>query len=66
MNNTDHQKLIKAGYTLLRKDDQPTIRIKVKSAITLEWQTFETGFASKAARDRRMAELLKSTTTLED
>jgi hypothetical protein len=66
MNGTDQKKLIIAGYTLLRKDDKPTPRIKIRSAKNFEWQTFEKDFASKAARDRRMAELLQSSTTLED
>ncbi len=66
MNSTDQQKLIIAGYTLLRRDDTPAPRIKIRSALNFEWQTFEKNFASKAARDRRMNELLKLSTTIED
>lgn len=66
MNTKDQNKLLAAGYTLIRKDDTPTIRIKTKSAENLEWQTLEKDFKSKASRDRRMDELLESVTTLED
>lgn len=66
MNSTDQKKLIIAGYTLIRKDDTPAPRIKIRSAISFEWQTLEKDFASKAARDRRMEALLQSSTTLED
>lgn len=66
MNSTDQKKLIIAGYTLVRRDDTPTPRIKIRSALTFEWQTLEKDFPSKAARDRRMGELLQSSTTIED
>ena len=66
MNTKDQIKLLKAGYLILRKDDTPTIRIKVKKYNTNEWQTFEKDFKTKAMRDRRMQELLQSDTTLED
>ncbi len=66
MNGTDQKKLIIAGYTLIRKDDMPTPRIKVRSPKNFEWHTLEKDFSSKAARDRRMHELLEASTTIED
>lgn len=66
MNSKDQNKLLKAGYTILRRDDHPTVRIKEKSQETQEWQTYEKDFKSKASRDRRMEELLEYVTILED
>ena len=66
MNTKDQHKLLKAGYTILRTSDHPTVRIKIKNPLTEEWETLEYGFKSKAGRDRRMNEFLESPTVLED
>jgi len=58
MDATSQQKVIAKGFVILRSDDQPNIRIKFKGPGTSEWKTFEKAFDSKAARDRRMKELL--------
>ena len=50
-------KLMKAGYTFIRPDDQPNIRIKYKKQGSGDWKTLEK-FPTKAARDRRVRELL--------
>lgn len=60
MDQTSQQKVIKAGFKILRADDQPSPRIKIKDSTSLEWHTFEKDFKSKAERDRRMALLLVS------
>jgi hypothetical protein len=52
-------KLIKAGYTIIRPEDQPSPRIKYKSNEQHEWATLEK-FESKAARDRRFVQLFDS------
>lgn len=50
-------KLMNAGYTFIRSDDQPNIRIKYKKKGSGDWKTLEK-FPTKAARDRRVKELL--------
>lgn len=57
MDQANHLKLIKAGYTFLRADDSPLPRIKFKGNSHSEWSTLEKNFSSKAARDRRLKEL---------
>ena len=66
MNGTDQKKVTAAGFTIIRRDDQPAIRIKYKMKGVTEWQTLQKGFISKAARDRVMTELLKTSMTIED
>ena len=58
MNQQSQIKVINAGFTILRTDDHPTPRIKHKGKGGHEWSTFEK-FNTKAARDRRMNELLE-------
>jgi hypothetical protein len=58
MDATSQQKVIAAGFTIIRADDQPNPRVKVKDEHHREWATLDK-FETKAARDRRMAELLK-------
>jgi len=70
MNVSDQQKLVAAGFTIIRKeinnDLRVNLRIKTKGNGSHEWKTLEKGFASKAALERRMKELLKDTKTVED
>jgi hypothetical protein len=65
MNTTDQQKLIRAGYILIRPDDQPNPRIKIKDSQSFEWRTLEK-FDSKAARDRKLKWLLTAEKTIQD
>jgi hypothetical protein len=66
MNATSQQKVIAAGFTIIRADDYPNIRIKhKKQGSHQDWVTLEK-FETKAARDRRMAELLQSPMVIED
>jgi hypothetical protein len=51
------EKLMNAGYTFIRADDQPNIRIKYKKEGSGDWKTLEK-FSTKASRDRRVKELL--------
>lgn len=66
MNGNDQKKLIIAGFTIIRADDHPTPRIKIKDKKSYEWRTLESEFLSKAARDRKMSELLKLSTVIQD
>jgi hypothetical protein len=65
MNTTDQQKVIKAGFVLVRPDDQPSPRIKVKDDHSSEWRTMER-FETKAARDRKLKRLLESNIIIQD
>ena len=58
MDAQSQQKVINAGFTIIRSDDQPTPRIKFKGLGSLEWKTLEK-FSSKAERDRKMGALLE-------
>lgn len=70
MNGTDQQKLIKAGWTILRPeglyDTWNGLKIKFKGNGSHEWRTLEKGFQTKAALLRRMNELLKDEKTVQD
>jgi len=67
MNETNQQKLVNAGFRIIRREDHlpAYLRIKVKGG-SHEWKTLEKGFATKAALNRRMDELLKDEKTVED
>lgn len=58
MDTISQKKVITAGFRILRPDDHPGIRIKYKGAGQYEWKTLEK-FETKAARDRRLQELLQ-------
>lgn len=68
MDATNQQKLLNAGFTIIRKEDHipGKIRIKFKDATNREWKTLQDGFASKAELERRMKFLLSDSKTLED
>jgi len=56
MDSRSQQKVITFGFTIIRRDDQPSPRIKYKGTGVCEWKTLEK-FETKAARDRRFNEL---------
>jgi hypothetical protein len=66
MSGSDQQKLVNAGFTIIRIDEQPTLRIKFKGNGGHEWKTLEKGFASRAAVERRVKELLTDAKTIQD
>ncbi len=67
MNATDQQKLIRAGFTIIRKEGHLTgRRIKYKGNGGHEWKTLEKDFPNNTALDRRMKELLNDEKTVED
>jgi len=65
MDQNSQLKVITAGFVLIRKDDQPNIRIKIKDSHSHEWRTKEK-FETKASRDRRFNELLENDKILSD
>ena len=65
MTDKSQQKVIAAGFTILRSDDQPSARIKYKDKSHYHWKTLE-AFETKAARDRRMTLLLENSLIIED
>ena len=65
MNIQSSGKVIAAGFRIIRCDDSPTIRIKVRAGSSHAWVTLES-FPTKAARDRRFKELLKDPKIVED
>ena len=65
MDQTSQMKVMAAGFRILRTDDQPSPRIKVKENGNYEWRTLEK-FEIKAARDRRFKELLQESKTIQD
>lgn len=65
MDLNSQNKVLKAGFMLIRKDDQPQPRIKHKQFGFSEWRTFEK-FDTKAARDCRFKDLLHNSTIIED
>lgn len=58
MDSKSQQKVIAAGFTILRSDDQPTPRIKCRRTGFHNWVTWQS-FDNEVSRDRRLKELLK-------
>lgn len=65
LNSRDVQKILNAGFTIIRADDQ-SLRIKRKNGERREWHTWEKDFKSKAELRRRMDAYLKFNTIIED
>lgn len=65
MNAKDQLKLQKAGYVIIRADWQ-ALTIKAKDKSHLHWYVLHKGFASKAALQRKMNDLLTISTIIED
>lgn len=67
MDATNLQKVMDAGFTVIRPDDHPNIRIKFKDKDQREWKTLYGNFPTKAERDRKLTELLRgSRLTIQD
>ena len=65
MDQASHLKVIAAGFTIIRTDDQPSPRIKMKNKEHHDWCTLRK-FDTKAARDREYKELLTIKTIIND
>lgn len=59
MDQNSQMKVAKAGFTIFRKDDQPSARIKFKDKEQHEWKTYSK-YETKAARDRAFNELMEN------
>lgn len=62
--SANYEKLAAAGFTVIRADESPSPRIK-KWTGESSWTTVE-NFPTKAARDRRLLELLADPKTVTD
>lgn len=65
MNAESQRKVLASGFKIIRKDDQPVIRIKILKEVNSSWVTLEK-FDTKAARDRRFKELMKLSMVITD
>ncbi|HAE41631.1 MAG TPA: hypothetical protein DCG34_01765 [Clostridiales bacterium] len=65
MDTRSQMKIMAAGFRILRTQDQPSPIIKIKELGRYEWRTLEK-FETKAARDRRLAELLLDEKIVQD
>lgn len=65
MDAKSQQKVAAAGFKIIRKDDQPKIRIKYKDKNHKEWATL-INFETKAARDREYDRLMKLSDVIND
>lgn len=65
MNIDDQNKVKAAGFTILRKDDYPSPRIKVSTGRNGTWETFAK-YETKAERDRAFKTLLESNKIISD
>lgn len=68
MNAKDQSKLAKAGYTIIRRQNEPEPHFKIKdSAGPDNWRKFKMEqFKSKAERDRYVNRLLTENNIIED
>ena len=66
MDGDSRNKVMKAGFAIIRSDDQPSPRIKIMVDSFGNWKTLERDFKSKAARDRRFKELLREDNVIND
>lgn len=65
MNIDSRNKLMKAGWRIIRKDDYPEPRIKIATGLNGAWRTLEK-YKSKAERDRMFNMLLTADKTIDD
>lgn len=65
MNINSRNKLIKAGWKIIRKDDYPEPRIKIAAGQNGAWRTLEK-YKSKAERDRMFTVLLSADKTIDE
>ena len=65
MTAKDQLKLLNAGFTIIRKEES-AMKIKFKDRKNHDWKTLSSGFASKAALQREVDHLLKSSIIIED
>lgn len=65
MTQTDQQKVINKGFTIIRADYFRK-EIKFKSKENLQWKVWDKGFKTKKAMENTMRELLEKSNFIED
>lgn len=65
MSIDDQNKVIAAGFTIIRKDDHPEPRIKFSTGKNGGWATLKK-YKTKAERDRAFKEMLEQKLTIAD
>ena len=65
MTAKDQLKLLKAGFTIIRKEET-AMKIKFKTKEYREWRTLSGGYTSKASLQKEMDRLLESSDIVED
>lgn len=65
MDTASQKKVMDKGFTIIRKDDYPTPRIKAKMQNGHDWKTYE-NYETKAARDRAFKELMRLDNIIND
>ncbi len=65
MDSKSQQKVIAFGFTIIRADDYPNIRIKYKDADHAEWNTLQV-FPTKASRDKAFKDLIEQPHIIQD
>ena len=72
MDATNHQKILNAGFTIIRTEATHVVshtynyKIKAKTQKRREWFTLEKDFATGVAFSNRVKELLKDPLTVQD
>ena len=72
MNAKDQVKVLKAGFTIIRKEVTHVVgnmykrKIKAKTKEQREWHTLEENFRSEFAINRRIKEMLENDSVIED
>lgn len=65
MDTTSRLKVIDCGFTILRVEDYPNIRIKYMDEDHKDWHTLEV-FPTKSSRDKALKELLEQPHFIQD
>lgn len=65
MDRKSQDKVLNAGFTIIRKDDYPQPRIKARYTAGADYRTYER-YNTKAERDRAFAIFLKGDKVISD
>lgn len=65
MTQTDHKKLLAAGFTIIRRD-YVAKTVKCRTAERFDWHRLAGPFVTKSAVDQRMLSYLKNKNIVED
>lgn len=65
MDRKSQNKVLKAGFIIIRKDDYPQPRIKARYTDNTDFRTYEK-YATKAERDRAFVRLLTDDKVISD